>query len=343
MNKVEVAPNPQLAFLDVTSICNLKCAFCYNSAENVVKHPKLENLLRIQNILSVHGCKEIIYLGGEPSIYPYINDLLMNGCKLNIHQTMITNGQKITLEMVQLFEKIPDFKLGISFHDYREDTYEKVSCVKGSYANIIKTMNLIDDHNINWYTQTSVLRNNYAHLFDLYKFLKKYKNLRYMDFSRMISDGRGKDADNFLTMNEWKDVFISLKTIFENGMDCIIESFPLCWLKRVCAEKNMSFDIIKKLVRPCGMFISQIALDFNGNIRICPTGGETVANIFTTDLKEIWNKNKTICDYRNFQWLSPYCFDEKHCCEFFVECVGGCRRSCSSNKYSCDDYWIGVE
>jgi len=80
-----------------TSICNLKCSFCSNV--NRSKHESLDPnfLMELLVDLKNQGLKAIEWTGGgDPTCYPYINELIMFADGLGLEQGMITNGTLLT-------------------------------------------------------------------------------------------------------------------------------------------------------------------------------------------------------------------------------------------------------
>lgn len=83
--------------------CNFHCPYCY-----VPQNPSLENELSREEIRNVIlqakdlGAKRIIILGGEPTIYPHILDMIRFIRKQDLEVEMFTNGSGITLDFAKL-------------------------------------------------------------------------------------------------------------------------------------------------------------------------------------------------------------------------------------------------
>ena len=98
-----IFPSPRVLVIELTSLCNLKCVYCYaydyldriiNSNKNISLPFKLiTNLLDKPRKL---GVKLIVLSGGEPTLYKYqkynISDILELIKDMNLAAVMLTNG-----------------------------------------------------------------------------------------------------------------------------------------------------------------------------------------------------------------------------------------------------------
>lgn len=82
--------------------CNMRCQFCFATFEDVKQTilpkghlPKEESLKLVQN-LAIAGFTKITFAGGEPTLCPWINDLILLGKKLGLTTMIVTNGSQLT-------------------------------------------------------------------------------------------------------------------------------------------------------------------------------------------------------------------------------------------------------
>ena len=94
---LEKTVNLNLAWLEITNACNMKCIHCYEGES----HKKLNNSLTLNEWLDVIDSlarlkvQNIILIGGEPTCSPYVNQLLKYISKFNIKTTLFTNATNI--------------------------------------------------------------------------------------------------------------------------------------------------------------------------------------------------------------------------------------------------------
>jgi radical SAM protein with 4Fe4S-binding SPASM domain len=94
---VDNAPIPSLRYLELqlTHRCNLHCRHCYlGPAKN--DDLLLEDALRITRDFSRHGGLRLLISGGEPLLYPHLEEFIAATGNLQIRRILITNGTLIT-------------------------------------------------------------------------------------------------------------------------------------------------------------------------------------------------------------------------------------------------------
>ena len=125
--------------------CNLRCYFCYfKDRINDNSHPEHQfmSLNKAKEILQIlkdyYGNNAVDIQGGEPTIYPYIFELLKYANSIGIAPTLITNGIVLSNE-----EKVKQFKdSGVkdflfSLHALGT-TYDEIVGVKGASNHQLK-------------------------------------------------------------------------------------------------------------------------------------------------------------------------------------------------------------
>ena len=86
-----------LAFIEITNSCNMKCKHCMNwSAENSNEGFKEERIMNLIKELYENNTEEIYISGGEPLLYPFIDDVILYANSLGIKVTLATNALEIS-------------------------------------------------------------------------------------------------------------------------------------------------------------------------------------------------------------------------------------------------------
>ena len=121
-----------------TNACQRNCPYCINSlTDRTLSLPYEKATANILKAVTKFGIKEAVILGGEPTIYPRLIDLirfLKNECKLR-RVGFTTNGIKLTNDeyLISLIESGVDF-INISYHmDGEFITYEQLKHIKDVY------------------------------------------------------------------------------------------------------------------------------------------------------------------------------------------------------------------
>ncbi len=80
--------------------CNMRCKFCFapfNEAKTILPkgHLPKEESLKLVRELAQFGFEKITFAGGEPTLCPWISELIMEAKKEGLTTMIVTNGTKI--------------------------------------------------------------------------------------------------------------------------------------------------------------------------------------------------------------------------------------------------------
>jgi len=104
----------------LTDFCNLNCFFCSNEGMDLdcknLRNADFRNLEYLLRLLKKNGLKGLSLTGGEPSLYPQIDNLLTLVEGLGFEQTFFhTNGTHLTPELIN--DHLCKFsKVAVSIH-----------------------------------------------------------------------------------------------------------------------------------------------------------------------------------------------------------------------------------
>lgn len=314
LNTIDV---PLIIYLKVTGCCNMNCSFC-SQHENKKTNMNINNakdlLLKLKNL----GVISINYTGGEPLVYPYIEELLEFGHTLGFEQVLVTNA-------IDLFKHEEILKyidvIGISLHG-RPNIHDRLCNKKGAF-NIVKQNidRLLKEYpminvNIN-YTLTS----DNIDMTNM-KFIKNFAQKRKIKlcFGRLNYIGAAHD-NNIINPDMYLQKVYDLIKEYNNI------SISNCIASCTCNDKY------KFLNHPCGAGISILSIESNGDVKICPSSNYVLGNAFNKSLKSIIN-SKALKEYKKLNWLPNIC----RICKDFEHCKGGCHAEGNNNFFenTCD-------
>lgn len=329
--KLNIPDAPLMCFLDLTTCCNLRCWFCYNGLDAHNEIAEYDDIIHILYDLHNSGCNEVTYLGGEPTLHPRFFEILDYADGLGMVQEMVSNGQIIDDEFAKKIAKYKDFKVGISIHSVKESVQDRISGKKGSFNRIEKAIESLEEIGIHWYSQTSLIIDNYLELHELHKFLLSKGKPCRMDLSRMVAGD--VVSDQFLGEKGYIEVFKQINSMDTVELPVRIEAFPRCWINRISEDNHLNYEKLKYAVRPCYAWTAQISVDIHGNVRLCPTGGKIAGNILQEGVNGVWN-GSIIKEFQNFEWQHKECVE----CSDYVYCVGACKMTCKECSPTPDKY-----
>jgi len=136
-------------WLEVTKKCNLECLHCY--AESSPQAPLLQRMTyddwrRTLQQAWVLGCRKVQFIGGEPTLYPRLPDLIEEARGIGYEFIEVfTNGTTLSDPLLDTFKRCA-VRVAFSFYGPSADVHEQVTTRTGSFertlGNIRKAVNL---------------------------------------------------------------------------------------------------------------------------------------------------------------------------------------------------------
>jgi organic radical activating enzyme len=144
-NDIALLHGLDFLWLELTSKCNLQCVHCY--AESSPKAPLIQQMtsadwLRMLREASAAGCRNVQFIGGEPTTYPKLSELIGEARTLKYdYVEVFTNGTMFTDRIKHAFIA---HKVNLAFSVYAETAliHDAITLHRGSFE---KTM-----ANIKW-------------------------------------------------------------------------------------------------------------------------------------------------------------------------------------------------
>lgn len=158
LTKAETAPAREIPhgcldflWLEITQKCNLTCTHCYvSSSPEIALHGKMRHedwLAAIDEAASV-GCKAIQFIGGEPLLYPRIDDLIMRCRELDFSLIEIfTNGTPVNDRKASLFSKL-GVQVACSFYSAQPQIHDTITGKIGSFERTMAGLRQLSSHSV---------------------------------------------------------------------------------------------------------------------------------------------------------------------------------------------------
>lgn len=157
--------------------CNFQCPYCYIPQasffdEELTPSEIKDAILQAKDL----GARKIIILGGEPTIYPDILDMIGFIGKNGLEVEMFTNGSKMTSDLASFLfsEKV---NVVLKMNTFNEALQDTLTGIKGSYKlirNALKTLidaGFTSGHSL-LNVSTIICRQNIDELPDMWVWLK---------------------------------------------------------------------------------------------------------------------------------------------------------------------------
>jgi radical SAM protein with 4Fe4S-binding SPASM domain len=177
---------PPLRRLDIelTERCNNACIHCYINLPEADR-PALERELAtsvLKGILDEAaslGCLSVKFTGGEPLLREDFEDLYLHARGLGLKVYLFTNATRLSPPIVDLFARVPPLeKIEVSIYGVREESYEGVTRVRGSFQAVMRGIGLLLERKVPFVVKSAVLPPNRGELEELEKWAE---GLPWMD------------------------------------------------------------------------------------------------------------------------------------------------------------------
>ncbi len=248
---------PIFALLEVSSICNVRCPFCYQS-DPTFRTKEFMGIIDtnlafkiIDEIDEMHIRGLTIASRGEPLLCEDLDKILKHiETKNNILELKInTNAKRLTEDKLRMLINSPINILIISTDHYEKEPYEKYRH-GANYENFISNITRIKEQII------------------------KYKRV-----NTLYTRASGVAVDKDMDLKEYNEFYLNY--FDESGTTKMSERWD-----------TYNNEINESDLRPCGLPFERLYIWYNGITNPCDNDYKSLlspGNLKTTSLKECWN------------------------------------------------------
>ena len=278
-----------IAYIELTRSCNLKCKHCLNnSGEKLKNQLNYKELIRIVDDFSKAGIFEIRFTGGEPLLFPKIYELINYATEKGIYVSIGTNGTLINESVSKKLKKAGLKKCVISLDGTRE-AHDLIRG-KGCYEKVIKAIKYLKKERITIKINSVIMKSNMQDVINLAK--EMYRTKTPMFIRRFIESGRGANLNNnTLSKADYDYVKYQLRTKLLDGTTVRGHYINLTDQ----AEKSR-IKIPFKITLSCKVGQRSLIITPEGNINYCgflaAQGFPPIGNVREiSDIRKFWNND----------------------------------------------------
>jgi len=109
--------------------CNMRCKFCYATFQDVKRsilpkgHLSKEQAIEVVRHLATHGFQKITFAGGEPTLCPWLPELIQTAKEADMTTMIVTNGSRLTNDYLSSLRPHLDW-VALSI-----DSLDEVTCI----------------------------------------------------------------------------------------------------------------------------------------------------------------------------------------------------------------------
>lgn len=303
---LRVLSSPLLFSLELTPLCNSRCAGCYNvfAAQRDASPPPLSanQWGQVLAQLAPHAHR-VKLTGGEPTLHPEFGAVVESIRRLGTSFTVFTNGRWLDpAGVLETLAGSPNLEgLLVSLHGANDSSHEAFSGVSGSFEETMSNVERAIASGIT-VTLSTVLHR---------------KNRRELE--TIVDRGHALGADH-VTFNRYLGPSIPGLTLTPDQLEEAVrvvdrlreEGHPVSFGTGIpqCFTRSSSAG--------CHAGVAFCAVDPWGNLRPCNHSPLVAGNLLTGTLEAAWRAP----EMERFRNAIP---DGCHNCAAFSTCHGGCR------------------
>lgn len=164
---------PFSAGFELTAKCNLNCVHCYANHGRSHKDFTTEEFKQIFDVLIDRGMLETYFTGGEIFTRPDFEKLYTYAKSKGVIMVLLSNITMLSQKHIDLFKEYPVELVSTTMYGYSEETYERVTGVKGSYSKFMNALELIQKNNIRYELKFVGMEQNIEDIYKVREFGRK--------------------------------------------------------------------------------------------------------------------------------------------------------------------------
>jgi radical SAM protein with 4Fe4S-binding SPASM domain len=150
---------PLSGSIELTLRCNVRCKHCYILYPGATdEEMSTEQVKRVLDKLAEKGVLFLLMTGGEILARCDFKDIYLHARRLGFILTLFTNGTLVTEEMADFLAKWPPRRIEITIYGHTEETYEKVTGVRGSFKRFRHGVHLLLDRKLPLALKTFIIK-----------------------------------------------------------------------------------------------------------------------------------------------------------------------------------------
>lgn len=323
---------PRTVYWECTQRCNFNCIHCYSSSGNKLRSGEL-TLKQAKSLieeLSAKGAEFLSIGGGEPLLYPYLNEVVEFAKKKLVSVEVSTNASLVTDKSIKALKAAGLKFIQVSLDGACNRTYGKIR-QGGDFATVTKNIKKLSKHFIVSICMV-VNRINYQEVGDVIDLAIKLgvKFFRIIPFMEVGRAAGKKELQ--LKKSELRDVYRRIKNKRKETAGKILIQLNENLI--VPERKNIAW--MPKNHYGCSAGRSTCGLDSHGNVYPCSymVFDELICgNIQNQSLADIWKKSPVMEKMRSISFLKGKCSKCKH----LDLCRGGCRAAAYLKRHDLRD------
>jgi len=317
---------PKICVLHLTNACNLRCKHCYANAGRPLKNElRTDEIKNIIDQLVEMDCFYLTLSGGEPLLFPKLEEIAKYATRKGLKILITTNGTLLTRAKVKKLLENGVSSIQISFDSHIPSVHNKFRGYSWAFKNAINGMRKCKELRMKVAVMCTISKINYQKLGETIDFFCQ-KNIDAFAIERFVPEGRGEHIkDLMLSPTQLKRSFEILLDKKEKHKNVIITTTDP--LFQFVDGRSYETFYHSSCIGGCSAGIAGFTITPDGYVTPCTRFYEKIGNIRKQSIKDIWENSPVFKLLRNRENLKGKCGK----CKYKNLC-GGCRAA-AYNKF----------
>jgi radical SAM protein with 4Fe4S-binding SPASM domain len=318
--------------LELTEVCNFNCIWCYNAANKHKgrKHMPWEKAETLAEIFADSGIRQVTCSGGEPMLYPHLDDFIRRCADLGIIVHMNTNGYLFTRKRARELKKAGLSQIQTNIDSLDAGRHDSIRGKDKSFERAVRALKNAKEAGMTAVSQTVLTKTNECEIGNIFRFARSIgvQRCRVWD---MVPSGSASENMKLKPTDFIKTLGNLCEYAKKTGALSVESADPL-----FPANLKPAMDVYGGVCAASMGGFTTMTVD--GDVLFCATLREKLYNAFEAaaangnSIKEI-HKEK-VAEFLKDIYVPDIC----RSCEQFPVCHGGCptRRRFNPQRF---DYW----
>lgn len=314
-------PAPYRMDLALTYACQNACTHCYNQPRKLTELSAEEWRKVIARTWRL-GIPHIVFTGGEPTLVPFLGDLIARSEENGQVTGLVTNGRNLRTPgyLRDLVAKGLDH-VQITILSHREEVHDRLAGSPGAWKETVEGLKVALKEDLYVSTNTTIMASNLEDMEGLTRFLIDL-GVKNISFNGIIRSGKGIETDG-VDCAALEATLVRMKDMIESAGARMIWFTPTPY----CQLNPISLGLGIKQCTACSQ---NMAVEPDGTVLPCQSYYRPLGNILRDQWENIWNHE--LCrKIRSRGYLDEECSG----CALVDTCGGGCPLAREHGDYTC--------
>lgn len=284
---------------ELTGRCNLSCKMCLVRVDRKriqelgLRERTADEWIHMAGQARDAGTLSLLLTGGEVMLRPDFCEIYEAIAKMGFVLTVYTNATMVTDEIMQVLEKLPPHKIGVTMYGASNETYQKLCGCADGYDRFLDGVQRLSKLPSLFDIRTTIVRDNLADLPAMREYVKqRFGEEKVLHISRAVMEkirgSIGCPGESRLTPREnialvYEEVEKLRQMILDGTIQETAENKKKLQVKREQPLKEGSY-----LFTQCGAGINQYTISWDGTMYACELLNQGHTDPFQTGFEQAW-------------------------------------------------------